>query len=184
MVAEIIINSTAKSLNKTYDYLVPKELEKFLKIGTRVFVPFGKQKEKEGYIVNLKENSAFATKEIIRIEDNLLTDENIKLAKLMSKRYFCNISDCIRVMLPPAGKLPRKSIKFDIGEQDKKLKLNEEQEKAFKEIKDSKYNEFLLYGITGSRKNRNLFAINTKYIRYRKNSNSISTRDITYTTND
>lgn len=165
MVAEIIVNSTAKSLNKTYDYLVPKELEKFLKIGTRVFVPFGKQKEKEGYVINLKENSEFATKEIIKIEDNLLTDENIKLAKIMSRRYFCNISDCIRLMLPPAGKLPKKSMKFEVEEHDKEFQLNEEQKNAFNKIKDSKYNEFLLYGITGSRKNRGIFAINTKHIK-------------------
>lgn len=165
MVAEIIVNSTAKSLNKTYDYLVPKQLEKLLKIGTRVFVPFGKQKEKEGYIINLKEKSEFATREIIRIEDNLLTDENIKLAKLMAKRYFCNISDCIRLMLPLAGKLPRKSVEIKTDTRDEPLKLNEEQENAFNQIKDSSYNEFLLYGVTGSRKDRSVFATNKVYIK-------------------
>jgi len=151
MVAEIIVNSTAKSLNKTYDYIVPKEMERTLKIGARVFVPFGKQKEKEGYVINLKQTSEFANREIIRIEDNLLTDENIKLAKIMARRYFCNVSDCIKLMLPPQGKIPRKTIKFDTSQKDEKLKLTLEQEEAYRKIKDSKFKEFLIYGVTGSR---------------------------------
>ena len=162
MVAEIIINSTAKSLNKTYDYIVPKEMEKTLEIGARVFVPFGKQKEKEGYVINLKQTSEFANREIIRIEDNLLTDENIKLAKIMARRYFCNVSDCIKLMLPPPGKMPRHPIKFDTSKKDEKLKLTLEQQEAYEKIKESKFKEFLIYGVTGSRQNRNIFTINRK----------------------
>ena len=151
MVAEVIVNSTAKSLNKTYDYIVPKNIEKKIRIGTRIFVPFGRQKEKEGYVINLKEKSEFANKEIIKIEDNLLTDENIKLAKIMARRYFCNVSDCIKLMLPPPGKMPRKSIEFNITQKDEKLKLTHEQQEAYEKIKESSYKEFLIYGITGSR---------------------------------
>ncbi len=101
MVAEIIINRDAKNINKIFDYLVPRELEKIIKIGARVFVPFGASKRTEAFVINLKENSQFATKNIISIEDFLLTNENIKLAKLMSKRYSSNFSECIKLMLPP-----------------------------------------------------------------------------------
>ncbi|MDR0978963.1 MAG: primosomal protein N' [Lachnospiraceae bacterium] len=103
MVAEIIINSNAKDLNKQFDYFVPAELENQIKIGNRVFVPFGKNGVKEGYVVCLKEKSTFATKNILRIEDNFLSDFNINLAKLMARRYFCNVSDCIKLMLPPGS---------------------------------------------------------------------------------
>ena len=48
---------------------------------------------------------------------------------------------------------------------DKKLSLTDEQQKAFDKIKDSNFNEFLIYGVTGSRKNRNLFAINRECIK-------------------
>ena len=101
MVAEVIINSIAKELNKSFDYIIPEQLEAQIKIGSRVFVPFGRQKNEEGYVINIKEASEFANKEIIKIEDNLLNEENINLAKLMARRYFCNISDCIKLMLPP-----------------------------------------------------------------------------------
>lgn len=248
MIAEIIINSIAKDLNKNFDYIVPETLVPNIKIGARVFVPFGSKRKEEGYVINLKENSEFANKEIISIEDNLLNDEKINLAKLMARRYFCNISDCIRLMLPPGNTsknfekrvkerkenfvylakkteeieklIETKKIKSekqiqalrvlkenegmyitdlkkntDVSKQilktlekngyikileekvqrnplinrkiekDKPLELTKEQQTAFNRIKDSKFKEFLIYGVTGSRKNRSLFTINSKCIR-------------------
>lgn len=103
MIAEVIINTIAKELNKTYDYIIPDSILKDIKIGSRVFVPFGKTKQEEGFVIGIKENSEFANKEIIKLEDNILTKENIELAKIMSTRYFCNISDCIKLMLPPGN---------------------------------------------------------------------------------
>ncbi len=103
MIAEIIVNSNSKALNKIFDYIVPNDMENIIKIGARVFVPFGKCKKLEdGFVINLKETSEFATKEIVKIEtEKSITEDNIILAKLMSRKYFCNISDCIRLMLPP-----------------------------------------------------------------------------------
>ena len=236
MVAEIIINSIAKQLNKTFDYIVPENLINSVKIGDRVFVPFGaRNSATEGYIIGLKKSSEFANKEIIKIEDSVLTEENIELAKLMSKRYFSNISECIKLMLPPGEKTTNLTnrikdkkanfvyLKKDIDEieldieikklkspkhikvlqflkenegiyiadleaitetsrtvlktlekngyieiieqkisrdifknreikRDKPLKLTEEQQKAFNLIDNSKFNEFLIYGVTGSGK--------------------------------
>ncbi len=236
MVAEVIINSIAKELNRSFDYIIPETLAPNIKIGARVFVPFGRQKKEEGFIINIKENSEFANKEIISIEDNLLDDEKINLAKLMARRYFCNISDCIKLMLPPGntsknfeGRVKSKTANFvylakpaeeiemlidekiiksekqiralkfleqnegihivDLEaitdtsraiiktlekngyvkileekvqrnpfvnrkiEKDKPLDLTEEQQIAFNKIKDSEFKEFLIYGVTGSRKN-------------------------------
>ncbi|MCL2354818.1 MAG: hypothetical protein FWC68_02890 [Oscillospiraceae bacterium] len=103
MIAEVVINSIAKELNKTFDYIVPDRLKQDAKIGSRVFVPFGRKKAEEGYIIGFKKSSEYANKEITKIEDNILTQENITLAKLMARRYFCNISDCIKLMLPPGS---------------------------------------------------------------------------------
>ena len=103
MIAEIIINSNARALNRIFDYIVPKDMEKDIKVGARVFVPFGNGKKiEDGFIINLKEASEFANKEIAKLEvSESLTENNITLAKLMSRKYFCNISDCIKLMLPP-----------------------------------------------------------------------------------
>ena len=101
MIAEIIINRTAKRLNRTFDYKVPIELEELIMIGSTVLVPFGKSSTlEEGYIVGIKENTTYEVKEIVKIKHNL-TEKQIELAKWMAKRYFCNISDCIKQMLTP-----------------------------------------------------------------------------------
>ena len=105
MIAEVIINSNVKNLNKTFDYLVPRNLEDKISVGSRVLVQFGNKKAlEEGYVVNFKEKSEFEAKlkQISKIEDKLyLSKQNIELAKWMAHRYFCNVSDCIKLMLPP-----------------------------------------------------------------------------------
>ena len=106
MIAEVIINSNARALNKVFDYIIPVELEGQLKIGSRVFVPFGNSKEiklEDGFVINLKNKSDFEKlKQIASIdEEDSLTTQNIELAKLMANKYFCNISDCIKLMLAP-----------------------------------------------------------------------------------
>ena len=103
MFAELIINSNVKTLNKTFDYIVPESMQNDIRVGSRVFVPFGNGKKLEdGFVINLKDKSEFANKEIAKIEiKDSISEENIELARLMSRKYFCNISDCIRLMLPP-----------------------------------------------------------------------------------
>ena len=268
MVAEVIINRTAKKLNKTFDYEVPEELKDLITIGSKVLVPFGKgEKLEEAFVVKIKEKTEYEVKQIKKLEDTI-SDKQIELAKWMAKRYFCNVSDCIKLMLTPGTRNREKKIQdkkiqvvylkksieeiefnietgkiksekqkrilnfvknnegFTIPEiemltdcsraiiktlvkneyleiLDKKierdplrnkqvektnsLKLTKEQEKAYRTVKktieENKYKQFLLYGITGSRKNRSISTINTKSYRKRKNSNSISTRNIVNTTN-
>lgn len=255
MFAEIILNNNARALNKIFDYEVPKALEEKAHVGARVFVPFGRAKTLEdGFILNLKENSEYANKELASIENqDFLTEEKINLAKLMARKYFCNISECIKLMLPPGTSakelenrmkekkgnfvhlnktkdeietlIENKKIKSnkqirvlrflyendniyttdlevlaDVShsilktleknsyilitqevmkrnpfmnkniKRDKAKILTQEQQVCFDAIKYSiENNEFsnnLIYGVTGSRKNRNLFKINRNCIKF------------------
>lgn len=101
MVAEVIINRSAKKLNRTFDYNIPKHMQDFVIIGSKVLVPFGNSKKlEEAYVIGIKEKSEYKVKDIAQLEDNL-TDFQIKLAKWMAKHYFCNVSDCIKLMLTP-----------------------------------------------------------------------------------
>lgn len=101
MVVEVIINSTAKKLNRTFDYNIPKELEELIMIGSKVLVPFGTFKSlEEAHVVKIKDSSEFKVKDIAKVEIGL-TDKQIELANWMAKRYFCNISDCIKLMQTP-----------------------------------------------------------------------------------
>ena len=117
MIAEVIINRTAKKLNRTFDYNIPKELEPYIIIGSKVLIPFGSQKKlEEGFVVGIKEKTEFQVKDIAKIEDNL-TDKQIELAKWMAKKYFCNISDCIKLMQTPGTRTKNKEKRI----QDKKI---------------------------------------------------------------
>lgn len=255
MIAEVIINRTAKKLNRTFDYNIPKELEDFIIIGSKVLVPFGKgAKLEEAFVVAIKDQSKFEVKNIAKIEDNL-TDKQIELARWMAKRFFCSISDCIKLLLPPGNRTKENKVqdkiinvvylKKDIEEiqydieigkiksdkqkkiinfvknnegatipeiemctecsrviintlikneyleliekkiernplKDKNIKktnnliLTDEQKEAYKKVELSidkkQYKNFLLYGVTGSRKNRGIFTTNTKSNRKGKNS--------------
>ena len=100
MVAEVIIDSSVKSLNKTFDYEIPREIK--IQIGSRVFVPFGNKKTlEEGIVVWIKEKSGFEIKQIAGLQKEQIKNEYIDLAKWISHRYFCNISDSLKLMLPP-----------------------------------------------------------------------------------
>ena len=103
MIAQVIINSNVKNLNKIFDYNVPGKMEGTICVGDRILIPFGNKKTlEEGFVIGFKEKSEFKVKDIASIQDGIkLTEDNIELAKLMARRYFCNISDCIKLMLPP-----------------------------------------------------------------------------------
>ena len=100
MIVEIIINTNIKTLNKTFDYNVPDDLEP--KLGDRVYVHFGNQKKlDEGIIVGFKDKSEYKLKDIVKIQKDNISENRIKLAQWMSNRYFCNLSECLKLMLPP-----------------------------------------------------------------------------------
>ena len=236
MIAEVIIDRIAKRLNRTFDYNIPKELEELVIVGSTVLVPFGKGKElQEAYVIGIKDKSEFEVKDVVKVKHNL-TNQQIRLAKWMSKKYFCNVSECIKLMSAPGSKQKNEvkdktinvtylkknieEIEFEIQtqkiksekqrraleflkenegatlaeiemftdcsrailktlekngyieiiekkierdplenktiERTTKLKLTDEQEIAFDKInntiQNNKYEEFLLYGVTGSGK--------------------------------
>lgn len=104
MIAEVIIDSRAKKLNRKFDYKIPEKLEDIITIGSRVLVPFANFKTLEqGYVIKIKQNTEFEVKEIAGLEENL-SEEKIKLARWMARKYFCNVSECIKLMLTPGTK--------------------------------------------------------------------------------
>ncbi len=119
MFAEVIINSNARALDKVFDYKIPQELERQIFVGSRVFVPFGNSKQtklEDGFVINIKLNSNIekdkniVLKSIAKIDEaQSISKENIELAKLMARKYFCNVSDCIKLMLPPGTASKEKS---------------------------------------------------------------------------
>ncbi|MBO5307860.1 MAG: primosomal protein N' [Lentisphaeria bacterium] len=102
MIAKVIIDL---ALDKEFDYLIPAELEKEVKVGTMVTVPFGKS-FREGYVLNLAETASFTGKikplsgichTRAHIPENLIT-----LGKWMAEYYCATQEQSIRTLLPAA----------------------------------------------------------------------------------
>lgn len=152
MFASILMNTNARELNKVFDYVVPTELENTIDIGARVFVPFGNgNRLVEGYVLELKDASEFANKEIAKIEDFILSADNIELARLMAEKYFCNVSDCIKLMLPPGNsskdltkRIKEKTTKFVYLAVSKDKVIDDINKKCLKSEKHIKLLEFLI----------------------------------------
>ena len=155
MIAEVIINSNVKNLNRKFDYIIPEELEAQAIVGARVLLPFGNKKElEEGYIVGIKETSEYLDKlkSIAKIESKLhLSDEKIELAKWMAHRYFCNISDCIKLMLPPGttakvveNRVKEKNANFVYLKKDAEQIQQEIESRTIKSDKQIRALEFLI----------------------------------------
>lgn len=139
MVAEIILNSNAKELNKVFDYNIPDNLAYKAMVGSRVFVQFGNRKElEEGFIIGIKDKSEFKLKDIEKVvNENSLSEEKIELAKWMARRYFCNISECIKLMLPPGT--TTKIIENRVKEKNENFAYITDENKVEEDIEKGKF---------------------------------------------
>jgi primosomal protein N' (replication factor Y) len=127
MLASVIIEYSAKSLNRVFDYIIPDELKDIIKVGHKVIVPFA-SKEVEGFTLKIHNNfdKEVNYKSIIRIQDSdfYLNDELLKLGKYMSNTLLCNLISCYQAMLPKALKA---SIKTNINKKtETKVSLNKD----------------------------------------------------------
>ena len=75
MYADIIVDISLESLDKTYQYRVPKTLEEKITIGTPVVIPFGNgNRTLRGYVIGLTEKPAIEEHRIKELLD-IQTDE-------------------------------------------------------------------------------------------------------------
>ena len=91
-IAKLLINTSVKTLNKVYDYIIPSELENIARLGMRVEVSFGKSaKDEEGIIVKIVE----LTKEDEKLVGKIYTVIN-KIARQenFSEKGFRVIVNC------------------------------------------------------------------------------------------
>ena len=91
-----------------------------------------------------------------------ITDTTRAVTKALEKKEYIEIVE---------QKIERNPFEFKEVKQDKPLTLTNEQQKAFKKIEEAinedKFKEYLLYGVTGSRKNRSIFTTNTEGVEKR-----------------
>ena len=119
-------------LEKLFTYHVTEAEADFIKPGTRVAVPFGKQKIYTALVLHIhqEEPTAYEAKAIHQILDKtpIVTSQQLKLWSWISRYYMCTLGDVLRAALPSPFLLESETIitlNKDVNIDDSNLKDDE-----------------------------------------------------------
>ncbi|MDO7905250.1 primosomal protein N' [Paenibacillus sp. JX-17] len=107
-IAKVIVDVPAKSTDRTFDYLIPAEMRRWIEVGSRVGVPFG-HRTVQGFVTSLHERQEpgrFKLKPIQELLDLVppLPPDLVELAGWMRERYACGEIMALQAMIPTALK--------------------------------------------------------------------------------
>ncbi len=111
--ADVIIDITAPTLDKSFQYRIPPELETEAVPGTPVKIPFGKGKTlRKGYIVDVGEIPKLDESKIKNIgevcrEELTIEDSLVRLAYWMKEQYGGSLYDALRTVIPTRQKVEK-----------------------------------------------------------------------------
>lgn len=105
-IAKVAVAAAVVSIDKAYDYLVPPEWEDQAQPGRRVMVPFGRGNQlTEGFLVEVawQPQVGARVKPLNHIfgPTVMLDEEQLELANIIRKRYFCTFFEAANLMTPP-----------------------------------------------------------------------------------
>ncbi len=108
MYAEVLIEYSAKSIDKSFTYIIPPHLEGIIKVGMKVLVPFGPNTI-NGFVTKIINDyqEVYELKEIIDIVDKYfcLNDELMKLGEYLQLKTLCTKITAYQTMLPSSLKV-------------------------------------------------------------------------------
>lgn len=113
MIAQIIVNITAKRLQKTFTYSVPPALAETVRPGSRVLIPFGRRRE-EGIVIRTGDDTERTGDFELKPVEAVLSvqagaqAEIIETALWISTYYLCSLADALRLFL-----VEKKGISWD-----------------------------------------------------------------------
>ncbi len=115
-IATVAVEKTFFSIESDFDYIIPDDLIKEVKIGSMVKVPFGNgNKLRSGIVVNIYSAINCALKEIAGVvgDKPVVSDEFVSLSLWLKERCFCTTYECLRLTLPKGmGKIGDASTKY------------------------------------------------------------------------
>ena len=107
MYAEVLVEYSAKAIDREFTYIIPQRLKSILKVGMKVIVPFGSTTI-NGFVINIKNNSEVDNlKEIIDISNEtfVLNEELLSLGKYIKEKTLCSLISAYQCMLPTSMKV-------------------------------------------------------------------------------
>jgi primosomal protein N' (replication factor Y) len=110
MTLRIIAVAVPRSVDQTFDYVVPANLAPQVKVGQRVLVDFGKDKL-EGFITGFKEQSDYkgSLRPIRSLLDSepILNEHDFELARWIADYYLTPMGMVLRIIAPHRGLMAR-----------------------------------------------------------------------------
>ena len=105
MVANVLVELQNRNVDKLFDYNVPNEFQKNIKIGIRVKVPFNNM-TLEGFVMGISYESSLELKDIKEIVDKevILDEELLDLGKKLKNDLLATQISIYQAMLPKALK--------------------------------------------------------------------------------
>lgn len=160
--ANLVIDNKSDRTDQLYTYGVKDDA----KIGSKVYVPFARSRNlREAYVVETDEHSGDGLGKRLRyiekVDDDVsLSEEMIRTALWMKKRYICRLIDAVNCFTPVGEKARRGQRKNPFAEEKgepasvKELTLQQAQilQRIGEAAKAKKHMRFLLHGVTGSGK--------------------------------
>ena len=160
--ANLVIDNKSDQTDQLYTYGVKDDA----KIGSKVYVPFARSRNlREAYVVETDEHSGDELGKRLRyiekVDDDVsLSEEMIRTALWMKKRYICRLIDAVNCFTPVGEKARRGQRKNPFAEEKgepssvKELTLQQAQilQRIGEAAKAKKHMRFLLHGVTGSGK--------------------------------
>lgn len=116
--ADIIIDISHEKVDKSFQYLVPEELEDRLQVGMVVSVPFGNGNHlRKGYVVGLSAERKFSggsMKVVAEVLNDSETTESrlIALAAWMKENYGSTMIQALKTVLPIQNKIKAKEKRY------------------------------------------------------------------------
>lgn len=115
--ADIIVDITHEKLDRTFQYIVPDNMQADIKAGSYVRIPFGGgNREIDGYVIGLSDEAkidAGRMKEIASLAADILSVESrmIALADWMRVRYGCTMIQALRTVMPFREEAKKKDLR-------------------------------------------------------------------------
>lgn len=139
--ANIIIDISHESVDRTFQYKIPEQLADIIKVGQQVYIPFGQGNHKrKGYVVELTDEAEFDVnklKEVAGIVQGSVSAESqlIWLAWWMKERYGSTMNQALRTVLPVKQKVkeaPRRQIRCMLSTEELEQALALARKKHYK----------------------------------------------------
>lgn len=150
MIAKVIVDIPSKSVDFTFDYIIPSRLQSMVQVGMRVIVPFG-PRTIQGYVMQVTDKpddniDIAKLKEIKEIQDIKpeLTEELIQLTEWYNNYFVTKRISMLEVMLPSAIKAKYTKVfsivDVDAVPEELKVKFDKDGQYPYKE---AQYNDDL-----------------------------------------